>query len=247
MPVAADHHWAGHLSYAPPTTDPVQLSRRPRLASWDAAGHPAQLALADFLDHAELDLREHLRAEPPWTLELVVGLPATVPLLDHHDLDNYLHPLAQRLGGQRLVAVRAAKGHSPRSAARLDTARSALPPGRFPVHHVRTTASAGTTAYKRQIHGQLSAAGAGAPPPGAALSAVVSFRHGPGRNWLNLWKPTLDALGPLIGEGSRPWNPRDGAIVELAMHSTTDPLLGWDVEICIAVGPGPTRRALRPD
>src|SRR5262245_25042860 len=76
-----------HRSYAPPATAHVELSRRPRLTSWDAADHPAQLALSDFLDHAVADLHEQLRAEPPWTLEMTVGLPATIPLLENHDLD----------------------------------------------------------------------------------------------------------------------------------------------------------------
>lgn len=222
-----------HRFYAAPDTTFVALSRRPRLLSWDAAGHPAQVALSDFLDHAERDLRDQLRTRPPWSLQLAVGLPAPVPLLDQHDLDNYLHPLAKRLGGRHLVAARATKSHGPRSTARLDTARPAPPPAT--AHHVHTTASAGTTAYKQQIHDQLVAAGATAALPGTALRATIGFRHSPARNWLNLWKPTLDALGPLIGEGPRPWHPRDGAIVELALHSTVDAAVGWDVEIRVAV------------
>ncbi|WP_252442668.1 hypothetical protein [Pseudonocardia humida] len=242
MITGADRRSARHRFYAAPATTPVELSLPPRLESWDAKSHPAQLGLTDFLDHAELDLSAHLRAEPPWTLELAVGLPTTVPLLDHHDLDNYLYPLARRLGGRRLVAARATKAFGPRSTARLDTARPSPPPDHLSVHHLRTTASAQTTAYKRQIHTQLVAAGASCPPPGTALSAVIGFRHSPRRNWLGLWKPTLDALGPLIGEGSRPWSPRDGAIVELVLTSTVDPALGWDVEICAAAVPiRPTR------
>jgi hypothetical protein len=222
-----------HRFYAAPTTSPVALSRRPRLTSWDAGGHPSQVALTEFLDHAERDLHDQLRARPPWTLELAVGLPNTVPLLDQHDLDNYLHPLAHRLGGRHLAAARATKSHGPRSTARLDTARPA--PAPTATHHVRTTGSAGSTTYKQQIHDQLGATGATAPPPGTPLTATIGFRHSPARNWLNLWKPTLDALGPLIGEGPRPWHPRDGAIVELALSSTIDPAVGWDVEICVAV------------
>ena len=58
------------------------------------------------------------------------------------------------------------------------------------------------------------------------MSVVIGFRCGPGRNWLNLWKPTIDALSPLIGEGNRRWNPHDGAIVDLALHLQVDPACG---------------------
>ncbi len=236
MPARSEPGGMGNQWYAQPATAAVELSRRPRLASWDAVGHPAQEALRDFLDHAELDLRHQLRAAtPPWALEMELGLPSTVPLLDHHDLDNYLYPLAQRLGGHRLVSARAAKRHGPRSTARIDTARPVTPPDHYPVHHLRTTASAGTVAYKQQIHDQLVGSGATDRPPGTALSAVICFTHGPGRNWLNLWKPTLDAFGPLLGECTRPWNPRDGTIVELTLNSTIDPALGWDIEISATV------------
>jgi hypothetical protein len=66
---------------------------------------------------------------------------------------------------------------------------------------------------------------------------VIGFRCGPGGNWLNLWKPTIDALGPLVGEGNRRWNPRDGTIVDLALHLQVDSGMRWDVDIFIRVTP----------
>ncbi|MFD1535317.1 hypothetical protein [Pseudonocardia aurantiaca] len=187
-----------------------------------------------FLDQAEQDMRDHLRAREPWTLELDVGLPAATRLLHHHDLDNYLYPLAQRLGSRGIASARARKRHGDRSLARLDTARPADPPLDRTFHRLQTTASAGTTAYKQQIHEQLTASGA---LPGSPVSAVIGFRCGPDRNWLNLWKPTIDALGPLIGEGNRMWSPRDGAIVDLALHLLVDPARRWDVEVFVGVAP----------
>lgn len=222
-----------------PHTELVELTAPPRLASWDAAAHPAQRALSHALDQAERDLVEHLDAPAPWALELVVGLPATTPLLVHHDLDNYLLPLAARLGGHRLVSARARKRHGECSEAGIATAQPSKPTADRTVHCVRTTASAGTSAYKQQVHDQLAASGARPVTRGAPVSAVIGFRCGPGRNWLNLWKPTIDALGPLIGEGERMWSPRDGAIVELALHVSIDPTLRWDVEVFVGVAPAP--------
>lgn len=223
-----------------PATTPVELTDRPRLASWDAAARPSQRALTDYLDHAMDDLRDHLRVDRPWALQLLVGLPRTVPLLDHHDLDNYLHPLCKRLGATNLVSVRATKAYDQPSTARLDTARPAPPTGTAPVYRVRTTASAELPAFKRQIHDQLMASGARPLPSHRGIAMVVGFRYGPPRNWINLWKPTLDALGPLLGEGPRPWHPRDGAILDLALHCAVDPKLEWDVEIFIEASPAVT-------
>jgi hypothetical protein len=231
------HVGARSPAYHVPRAVAVPLTRQPRLASWDAAGHPAQIALSDFLDHAMLDLQQHRQAPAPWALELDIGLPASTRLLDNHDLDNYLYPLARRLGAGNIVSARARKRHRDHSLARLDTAHRADPPPTPMVYQLRTTASAGTTAYKRQIHEQLTASGARPIPVGNPMSVVVGFRCGPARNWLNLWKPTLDALGPLLGEGNRQWSPRDGAIVDLALHMLVDPATRWEVDVFVGVAP----------
>jgi hypothetical protein len=223
--------------YEPPRSHFVELTRQPRLTSWDAAGHPSQLALTDFLDHAEQDLKDQLRAAPPWALELDIGLRATTPLLYHHDLDNYLCPLAHRLGSGRVVSARARKRHADRSLVRIGTAQPAPAAVKWTAYRARTTASATTTAYKQQIYGQLAAAGAQPLPTGTPMTAVLGFRCGPRRNWLNLWKPTIDALGHLIGEGDRIWIPRDGAIVDLALHLEIDPALRWEVDVFAQVAP----------
>lgn len=38
------------------------------------------------------------------------------------------------------------------------------------------------------------------PPP---VRMQMSFTVGPGRNWLNLWKPAIDALGKILGHAAR--------------------------------------------
>ena len=67
----------------------------------------------------------------------------------------------------------------------------------------------------------------------------LSFAVGPQRNWLNLWKPTIDALDPLLGptQPNRDWHPRDGRIVDLGLHLKIDPSLGHDVVVAIAAEP----------
>lgn len=92
--------------------------------------------------------------------------------------------------------------------------------------------SSRSTAYKEQIHEQV--ADVDALPEGP-VSLQLSFSVGPRRNWLNLWKATIDALDPLLGRTNpdHQWHPRDGRIVELGLHCRVEPLLGNQVAIAI--------------
>jgi hypothetical protein len=59
------------------------------------------------------------------------------------------------------------------------------------------------------------------------------------RNWINLWKPAGDALGPLLGEPDprNAYNPADGRITNLALHLASDHALGNDVRIAVRCTP----------
>jgi hypothetical protein len=98
---------------------------------------------------------------------------------------------------------------------------------------MRTTASASTMAYKQQVSTGLTDA---AELPDGPIAMELAFVVGPRRNWLNLWKPTVDALDRLLGRTypDREWHPRDGRITELGLHRTVDETLGNDVAITIA-------------
>ncbi len=81
---------------------------------------------------------------------------------------------------------------------------------------VETTASTDGAAYKQGVARQLR----GVTP------------LGPGRNRTNLGKPTIDALGQLLGtDGIREWSPRDGRIVELGTHRTVNASIGHGVRL----------------
>lgn len=214
-----------------------ELEVTPRLASWDVAGHPSQVRLAEFLNHAEWVLGPSLRGlSGPLALRLDVGLPATADLLDMHDLDNYAYPLATRIArqtGRQMSAVWCSKKHAETSTVGLAAAKpidaDALPGEWIEVH---TTASATSTSYKQQIHDQLADR---TPVADGPVTLHLSFAVGPSRNWLNLWKPTIDSLERILGRTSpnRNWHPQDGRIVELGLHCQTDPDLGNRVRIAI--------------
>ena len=95
--------------------------------------------------------------------------------------------------------------------------------------HVRTTTSAGSLAWKQEIANQVASVEPLRTLGHAEL--VVAYTVGPGRAWVNLWKPSIDALGRILGPGPRQWHPRDGRIVRLGLTVDTDRSLGWDVLI----------------
>src|ERR1700722_3831985 len=86
--------------------------------------------------------------------------------------------------------------------------------------------------------------GLGTPgkPPRCAGDTVRNHRRGlcftvgPARNWLNLWKPAIDALDQILGHApaAGPWSPPDGRIVDLGLHCRVNPSMGNDVLIAIA-------------
>nr|WP_310773387.1 hypothetical protein [Mycobacterium sp. Z3061] len=224
--------------YARPENHPLQLSVAPRLASWNKAGHPDQVRLRVYLEHAE-SLLAASRIDGPWALRLDVGLPGTRDLLDAADLDNYAYPLAYRLKHPDLVSVWCTKQHSERSFVRIEPAREVQPPSTG-VLFASTTASASTVAFKEQIRAAVAGTAELLPGP---VRLELSFVVGPRRNWLSLWKQTIDSLDPLLGRTSpdRAWHPRDGRITELGMHVTVDPAARWKVAVGINASPGRMR------
>jgi hypothetical protein len=220
--------------YARPEGDSLQLRVAPRLASWEKADHPDQVRLRAYLDDTEALLAAS-RIDCPWALRLDVGLPSGRDLLDMADLDNYAYPLACHLRDLGLVSVWCTKQHSEQSLVRIEPAREIAPPS-MDVLVARTTASASTVTYKEQIDATV--AFASELPPGP-VRLELAFVVGPRRNWLNLWKQTIDSLDPLLGRTypHRPWHPLDGRITELGMHLTVDAALRYDVVIGITAAP----------
>ncbi|RIS02747.1 hypothetical protein [Mycobacteroides abscessus] len=220
--------------YARPEGDYAQLTVAPQLDSWDRADNRSQVQLKSFLDEARALLTPS-RVSGPWALRLDVGLAPHLDLLDKRDLDNYAKPLASRLFDGGLVSVWCTKRSGGHSAVRIEAARE-VPAPSTSVLQATATASWDGPAAKEQIRSVL----AGIPElPDGPVKLELAFTVGPSRNWLNLWKPTIDSLGALLGHDQpfRPWNPRDGRITELGMHLHIDPSLRYEVAIGIAARP----------
>lgn len=217
--------------YARPENDAHRLRVAPRLASWNKVGDPDQVRLRAYLDDTESLLAES-RIDGPWALRLDVGLRSGRDLLDMSDLDNFAYPLAYHLRDPGLVSVWCTKQHGAESFVRIEAAREVSSPS-AEVLVAKTTASASTAAYKEQIHAAVADA---TELPNGPVRLELSFVVGPRRNWVNLWKQTIDSLDPILGRTNpdRAWHPRDGRITELGMHVTVDPAAGNEIVVGVS-------------
>ena len=217
--------------YHRPASAGMPLAVEPRLASWNRVGHPDQLQLAAFLDHvgsvaASMPTTEEGRL----AIELVVGLSRSTPLTTGgRDLDNYLFPIAQRLGSSRLAAVFGRKVHGPSRLA-VTSARPVSDQA-SPMFTARLTGSHTLPKWKYALRERLLQARVSPAAPGP-VEIDIALTTGPGRNWASLWKPLLDALGPILGEHpDRPFHPHDDRIVSLGLHHDVAANIGHDVVI----------------
>jgi hypothetical protein len=208
----------------------MRQSVKPQLASRDRAGHPSQVKLARFLAHVDAIARPVLATvDGRIAAELIVGFGDDVSLIDGgHDLDNYLLPVAQRLGPERVAAIFGRKIHGPSSLAvgpaRPDTAEVT------PQFSTRMAGSYGRKEWKQKLHDRLTAQAAIIDPGPVGLK--IALTTGPGRNWASLCKPLIDAFGPVLGEDpARPFHPHGDRIVSLGLHHTIDTRIAPDVII----------------
>jgi len=226
--------------YARPENEAIQLRHTPRPASWNAKNHPDQRRLRAYLDDTK-DLLIGSEIDGPWALRLdVAAHPDRALLTAVADLDNYAYPLAHHLMDPGLVSVWCTKRHdkSEQSFIRIQSASGVAAPS-TELFVARTTASFDKPEFKGQVRAAVEHADALPPGP---VKLELSFAVGPGRkgpgrtNWHELWKPTIDALDPLLGltYPDRRYHPLDGRIVELGMHLTVVPSLGRDTIVGVA-------------
>ncbi len=76
----------------------------PKLASWNADADPEQIAVQRYLDDIEHGL-DPLPQTPGLFLHMEIDVKEPEHLLHHHDLDNYLYPVVQRLGAPRQTLI----------------------------------------------------------------------------------------------------------------------------------------------
>lgn len=209
----------------------------PLLASWNARNDPSQIRLQAYLESVVSAIGE-LPARPT-QLFLHMDIDVVVParLLRHYDLENYLTPVVHRLGQDRFVFVSARKrvgGGSWVMVGMAEPKATPLNPDRWGYFSFQAGRGAQEKRWTAGIRAALAASGPLPLPPGPA-EVNLAWRCSPARNWVSLWKPTGDAMGPVLGEPNtpNPFNPNDDRIVDLKLHLSPDPGMGHDVEVAM--------------
>lgn len=218
----------------PDATSRTGLPSLPVLESWNAADHPDQQRLRAYLDEVMRLVGPHaLSTGEPLALELVVGLPTShLPDRGGRDLDNYLLPVVRRVGADRVAAVFGRKLQQPGSTIAVGIAARQTDLPEAPQLRLRTTASTESHAWKQAIHDACRNVSS-EPLPSGPLALCIRFGVSSQRNWSTLWKPAIDALGPMLGmpHPEHPFRPNDDRIVDLELHRDVGDALAHDVII----------------
>jgi hypothetical protein len=221
------------ITYKPPVANVIELATEPRLESWEKKSHPSQEALAQYLTQVvPLAAPAVRQLSGGASLELVVGSAPSVPLTTGgRDLDNFLFPLVRALGANHFLSVWGRKQHGP-SLLRVGPAeaRGDEDFSGWSFVQALTRSSYTATTWKTEIHDQVEAQVAEATA-GGPLEVQLAFRVSNGRNWSNLWKPAIDSLGRILGEGARQFDPNDDRIIRLGLHRILDPAMRWTVGV----------------
>jgi hypothetical protein len=219
---------AQHCTAAP---HPVALRVEPQLASWDIAGSPGQVRLGEFLDHTQAAAAPiFATVEGLLAVELNVGLRDELPLTGGgRDLDNYLFPLAQLRGPARIAAMFGRKVHR----------SSFLAVGHAQPDHVASSPQFSTQIagsyirpeWKLNLRERLLQTQHAVLAVGA-IGMTIGITTGPARNRANIWKPLIDAFGPVLGDNpERHFHPNDDRITSLGLHHSVNTAIGHDVII----------------
>lgn len=160
---------------------------------------------------------EELRGEPYVALELEVADADA-------DLKNLLAPLARALP-LRLATVKRASRN------RLLIARAERTPPPERAYHLSCLRTWGPAASswredlrRRFLEEPVS------PLEEGPVALSLSWRCSSLQNWVELWRPTGDSLGPVLGE-RRPMRPRLERVSELSLHLFHDDRLGMAVDV----------------
>ena len=208
----------------------------PRVASWNKKTDPEQVRVQTYLDKLESALTSLPRVGGDLFLHMDIDVEKPARLLHHCDLENYLTPVVYRLGAQHFKFVSAEKrvgGGSQLVIGRADPLIDTDGLQEWEHVSIRAGSGTGTTAWKARLRETLARSCSKPLPPGIPVEVHLAWRCSPGRNWVNLWKPTGDTMGPVLGEpfANKPFYPNDDRIVRLGLHLNLDQQIGHAVDV----------------
>jgi hypothetical protein len=184
----------------------------PLLASWNSKSDPAMIRLTAYLDEIAGALDAPSLAGSDWGLDLVVDVGVEARLLRDYDLENYLTPLVNRMGAGHFRFARARKRVG--GGSRLVLGKTISDEGQLLRDWRFFTVAAGSgaqgKAWKEGIRLALFRSGPEILPSGP-VQVHMAWQGSATRNWVGLWKPTGDAMGPVLGapDPTRPFHVND--------------------------------------
>lgn len=217
------------------------------LANFEAGTNPGQRAFREYLNRLLADLSPV--PSGPLALVMDVVKPPGTDIMRGFDLENYLTPVAFLLRAGQVVYASATKrigeGLSTISLAK------AVPAGSEPGdawHSVSavTSGSPSNREWKERLRQTLLDQGVEELLDAEEVDLQVVWRgRQVGRNWVNLWKTTGDALGPILGAPNveQPNNVNDDRIVNLAFHWNPIDTPSWDLGLGVWWRPHTARLA----
>jgi hypothetical protein len=208
---------------------------QPQLASWNAKSDPDQIRLQEYLDDIKRRLSIALLGRSGLFLHMNIALDGTERPASGKDLENYLYPVVMRLDWRRFVYVSETKSVGGISSLTVGTAASATQAatdGRWQGHSLHAGSGPTKSTWKAAIRQSLIDAGIQQLPPGP-VAVMMAWRSAASRNWAEVWKPTGDAMGPVLGEPDprNHFNPADDRIVQLHMHRIIDNAMMHDIDV----------------
>jgi len=201
----------------------------PLKASWEKSTDASQIRLREYRQIVREAFGTKLNHDGLY-LDLRVGLPESVNLLDGNDLENYLTPLFECgcLPAMQFRLVTAEKSSGGKSrlsvgiAEQEGTSSDLCGCCHFSIYP--NAKPSNEKVFKMELHSAVAACGHPALPDGEVELHVAWRCALSRRSWFRLWKSTGDVLGPILGAYQRKnqFDPKDDRITKLVFHFLPD-------------------------
>ncbi len=218
----------------------------PLLACWEKKGSPPQVRMQKYLDELMTRIGQLPDTDAGLYLHLDVDVHDPKKLLHGYDLENYLTPLfgPKRLDPARFYLVSATKrvvGGSHLTIGHVIPKQPAVSDKSWKHFSLTDAIDKDVSVWQLKLYSALVDSHPQLLPAGQ-VAVQIAWRCHPDRalKWVNWWKPTGDAMGPVLGEPQEPvldephkkrFNPFDDRITSLALHLNADSDMPHPVDV----------------